>query len=292
MNFGYILRTLRISAGVSLREFSKMIGVSPTYLSFVETGKQSPPCAARIARIEEALNVPPGYLMALANRGEHGFEPFSPRMPEVFDFLAVADRCSMCSSDFMELTEYLNRYGWQNMKHALENGGLRSLKVEPSRNEIVGPYLWPFLKEKLIFDMIGIESKEAFLQRAVELLAKESEGVLAESLLKALHAREATASTGIGRGVAVPHAYVSVMKNTVIALYRVLDGMNFDSIDGQPVHLVLLMAGPRSSEDVHLKLLARMARLLRYDSFIEGIMTASGPAEIVSLFRSAEMRIP
>lgn len=290
MNFGYILRTLRISAGVSLRELSRMIDVSPTYMSFVETGKEPPPCPARVARIEEALKVPQGYLMSLVNRADRGLS--QSHAPEVVDFLSMAKRCSMCAGDFMELTEYLNRYGWETIRETLKNGGLEPFEIEPPRQEIVGPYLWPFLEEKLIFDLIGVENKRDLLERAVGLMAQGREGMRTGPLLAELLKREAAASTGIGGGVAVPHAFVPGLKKMVVALFRILDGMDFESIDGEPVYMVLVMAGPHSSENVHLRLLARIAKLVRYDSFIESVLRATSPREVISMFRSAEMRIP
>jgi PTS system fructose-specific IIC component len=82
------------------------------------------------------------------------------------------------------------------------------------------------------------------------------------------------------------------LKKMVVALFRILDGMDFESIDGEPVYMVLVMAGPHSSENVHLRLLARIAKLVRYDSFIESVLRATSPREVISMFRSAEMRIP
>lgn len=104
--------------------------------------------------------------------------------------------------------------------------------------------------------------------------------------------REEIASTGIGNGVAVPHAYSSGLDRMILAFFRIPEGLEFDAVDRQPVHLAFILAGPRSSENLHLKLLARIAKLFSHNSFYENILEAPGKKKIISIFKSAEMRIP
>jgi mannitol/fructose-specific phosphotransferase system IIA component (Ntr-type) len=78
----------------------------------------------------------------------------------------------------------------------------------------------------------------------------------------------------------------------IVALFRVPEGLDFDSIDEEPAHLVFLLAGPRSDELLHLKLLARIARLFSHNSVYQKILIASSPREIISRCKSAEMGIP
>ncbi|UCD56750.1 MAG: PTS sugar transporter subunit IIA [Candidatus Hydrogenedentota bacterium] len=294
MNFGYILRTLRICAGVGLRELSRTIDVSPTYLSLVENGKQPPPSAIRIAQIEEALEVPPGYLLSITS----GFNPdvtlFVQQVPEAVDFLNLARESSMSSADFMELTGFLNLYGWESMKQALERNGLEGVKSFPETPDkaIIGSYVWPFLDEGLIIDIVGVSEKGSFLKEAVGQIADQFDGVKPEVILRELLERENIASTGIGNGVAVPHAYVPGLDRMIVAFLRMPEGVDFDAIDGELVYMALLLAGPRSAENLHLKLLARIAKLVSHKSFCEGLLAATSPRSIISRFRSAEMRIP
>lgn len=292
MQFGYLLRTLRICAGVSLRELAKTIGVSPAYLSFVETGRQPPPRMERIVQIENALGVPDGSLRSVVHGANNQCILLARQMPEVMDFLSVAARCSLCAEDFMELTAYLNIYGWERMKAGLESAGLLCVECGETEGEANGPYLWPFLDERLIFDVAGGKAKSDFLEEAVSLIAAECEGVDAEAMLRKLLAREKAASTGIGCGVAVPHAYLDGLGHLILSLLRIRDGMNFDSVDGDLASLAMVMVGPRSTGNLQLKLLSRMAKLLSYNRFLEHVLEAEGPKEVVSVFKSAEMKIP
>jgi PTS system nitrogen regulatory IIA component len=104
--------------------------------------------------------------------------------------------------------------------------------------------------------------------------------------------REAKTGSGIGGGVAVPHAYLEELKTMIVAFVRIPDGLDFDATDGKPVNLAVALLGPRSAENLHLRLLARIAKLLSYKSFRNRLLEASGPAEIISIFREAESGIP
>ena len=294
MDFGHLLRTLRLSAGIGLRQLSRSINVSPTYLSLIENGKQSPPTAGRIAQLEKALEVPAGYLLSVTEGLKSDVTSFAQEIPEVTDFLNIATKNSMTSADFMELTGFLNAYGWKRLKEALETCAPQYL--EPSSESeiqpIERPYIWPFLTEKLIFDVPATEGKAAFLEYAAHRIADQCKGVRSETMLKELLERERISSTGIGDGVAIPHAYVPGLDRMIVAFVRIPDGLKFDSIDGEPVYIVVFLAGARFSENLHLKLLARLAKLLSKRSFSRSVLEAAGPREIISLFRAAEMRIP
>lgn len=293
LNFGYLLKTLRLSAGISLRELARIIDVSPAYLSLVENGKIQPPSAARIAKIEKALKVPPGSLVSIV----HGFKSevvsFIQQVPEAGNFLNVAKENSMTPADFVELTGFLSTYGWKKLKQALESVVQQAESVSGASDEAPsGPYVWPFLTEKLIFDMPGAKEKASFLEEAVNRISTQYGGIESDGILKDLLRRERIASTGIGHGIAVPHAYVDGLDRMLVVLVRIPKGVDFGAIDGEPVYIVFLLAGPRASRNLHLQLLARTLKLLSHRSFFESVLNAAGPAEVISLFRSAESKIP
>ncbi len=105
-----------------------------------------------------------------------------------------------------------------------------------------------------------------------------------DRILEVVMAREHLGSTGIGHGVAIPHGRMPDLASPVIALVRHKEGIDFDSIDGAPVHIVILLLVPDSEDQAHLELLARLARLLQQGSFRDAIMHADSPEAISGLF--------
>ena len=123
-------------------------------------------------------------------------------------------------------------------------------------------------------------SKRALLTE----LANSLSAMDPDQVLEVVMAREHLGSTGIGHGVAIPHGRMSDLTNPVIALARHKDGIDFDAIDGAPVHIVILLLVPDSEDRTHLDLLARLARLLQQGSFRDAIMHADSPKAISELF--------
>ena len=294
MDFGCMLKTLRLSAGVGLRELSRRIDVSPTYLSLIENGKQIPPNAVRIAQIEQALEVPVGCLSCHVGGMGAGMADFITDVPETADFLELAKRNGMASTDFMVLTRFLNVYGWNALRDSLESALLREGAVDaPSRDHaMAGLYLWPFLRKELIFDAVETTDKIDFLENLLCLVAERTEKFDIEPVLAELLEREAVTGSGIGEGVAVPHTYLADFKTMIIAFARIPGGLDFNALDAQPVKIAILLLGPRSAENLHLRLLARIAKLLSYRNFRNRLLEAQGPADIISIFREAEVGIP
>jgi mannitol/fructose-specific phosphotransferase system IIA component (Ntr-type)/transcriptional regulator with XRE-family HTH domain len=290
MGFGYILRTLRISAGFGLRQFSRTIGLSPTYLSLVENGKLPPPTPARIAQIEQALNVPAGHLLSIA----HGLAPdlcaFIAEVPEAAALLGATRQETMAAADFMQLTAFLNTHGWPALREAMQSveAGRRDAVFTQAKSPAAGTYVYPFLKEGLIFNIDGGKDKTEFLAETVARIAASCRGLKADALLRELIDREEASSTGIGSGVAIPHAYAPCLDRMIVALARIPEGMEYDAVDGKPVQVALVLAGPKSADNLHVKLLAEIAKLVDRDEFCESVLEAPSPRDVISLFRSAE----
>jgi len=111
-----------------------------------------------------------------------------------------------------------------------------------------------------------------------------------DQVLEVVMAREHLGSTGIGHGVAIPHGRMPDLAHPVVALARHFDGIDFDAIDGAPVHIVILLLVPDSDDRMHLELLARLARLLQQSSFRDAIMNAESPEAISELFSDEKLQ--
>ena len=98
--------------------------------------------------------------------------------------------------------------------------------------------------------------------------------------------REKESSTGIGKGVAVPHAHEDSIRRQILALGISRDGIDFSSVDGEPVRIVALLATPKRHQKQHMELLAAVSRLLQDPHVRESLIEASSAAEVVGVFKT------
>jgi fructose-specific phosphotransferase system IIA component len=148
--------------------------------------------------------------------------------------------------------------------------------------------LWPILDPRCIELDIKARRKEEALAEMAALLAAAGRIAGAEELTRALLAREKLTSTGVGDGIAIPHAMLPGLEETLLAFGRKADGLAFEAIDRKPVRLIFLLAGPPGREFVHLQLLSRLARLLRDTGFRQALMGVGTPEGVLDLFRARE----
>src|SRR3982751_3096591 len=131
-----------------------------------------------------------------------------------------------------------------------------------------------FLAPDCIIAALQAKSKPAVLTELSDHLSKVVPGVEAEALKRVLEEREVLASTAIGDGIAIPHGKLDAVGRLVGTLGRVRGGMEFESIDGKPTHLVFMLVAPANSTGVHLKALARLPRLFRDALFRQRLIEA------------------
>jgi mannitol/fructose-specific phosphotransferase system IIA component (Ntr-type) len=113
-----------------------------------------------------------------------------------------------------------------------------------------------------------------------------------QTLLQALHEREQLHSTGIGSGIALPHArnaLAGVVDRAVIVFGRHTKGIPYGAVDGVPARLFFMLAAPTVQE--HLAILARISRLLRDATLRENLLTAGKPEQAIALIREAESKM-
>lgn len=140
----------------------------------------------------------------------------------------------------------------------------------------------------------NLPGKEAALHAVAHLLARGAavpevmvHGVLVE--------REALQSTGIGDGVAIPHGFLGELVTQVAALMVVPEGVAFDAIDGRPAKIILGVVGPKKgmhAQVEHLRILARVSKVLREPGLREKLIGASDSQAVYDLIRDADARAP
>jgi mannitol/fructose-specific phosphotransferase system IIA component (Ntr-type) len=111
------------------------------------------------------------------------------------------------------------------------------------------------------------------------------------ALLRAVVHREEIVSTGIGKGIAIPHAHLPGVERPLVALGVFPGGLDFQAMDEEPVLLVFLLLGNPEDPGLHMRILARIARLGKDTDFVEGLCAAGSAQEAVAVIRAAESRL-
>ncbi|MBI2403087.1 MAG: PTS sugar transporter subunit IIA [Gemmatimonadetes bacterium] len=129
--------------------------------------------------------------------------------------------------------------------------------------------------------------KQAVLSELVHLVTDGGGGQF-DDILRAVQAREAVLSTGIGYGVAIPHGKSPTLSDLRLAAGVADAPIGFESLDGQPVRLFFLLVGPESASAAHVKALARISRLVRREPFRQRLLQARDPEEFYRSLCDAE----
>jgi PTS system nitrogen regulatory IIA component len=149
-----------------------------------------------------------------------------------------------------------------------------------------------FLCSKAVSADLKANNKEEVIQEMVGLLI--SAGAIEKKnkakVIEVLMAREALGSTAIGQGIAIPHGKCDSVTKLVGALGVSKQGINFDSLDGEPAHIFFLLVAPLDSAGPHLKALARISRLLKDKYFRENLKTVKDDKAILKLVSQEDGR--
>jgi fructose-specific phosphotransferase system IIA component len=144
------------------------------------------------------------------------------------------------------------------------------------------------LKKEFIIPELRGETKEEIINELIDLFKNDPRVEDIEKVRSAVLDREKIMSTGVGKGFAIPHGKTSAVKEIVGAFGKIKDGIDYESLDGNPVQLVFLLVGKDSLISTHIKLLSRISRLMNKDDFRHRLTEANSAAEIVKLFSDEE----
>lgn len=133
-----------------------------------------------------------------------------------------------------------------------------------------------------IIPALKVKSKKQALQELAEKAAILT-GADSRQIFESLLQRERLGSTGVGRGIAIPHGKISNFKQIFTLFARLEDKVDFESMDGEPVDLIFLLLAPESAGADHLKALARISRLLRDSAAIEKLRGSKDRAALYSV---------
>jgi mannitol/fructose-specific phosphotransferase system IIA component (Ntr-type) len=147
-----------------------------------------------------------------------------------------------------------------------------------------------FVVRDAIIPELPATNKEGVIRAMVESLkaAGQFRGADLEDIIRAILKREFLGSTGIGRGVAIPHTKHTSVERLVGTVAISHKGIAFDSLDGEPVHVFVLLISPQDRPGDHLRALENVSRSLRDDNFVRALRGATTREEIIALLDRAE----
>ena len=132
------------------------------------------------------------------------------------------------------------------------------------------------------------KDKEEVIRELVDILAGNGLLLDRDVVLEAVFTREETRSTGIGSGVAIPHGKCTGVNELVMAMGISPDGIDFDSIDGKPVSIIVLLVSPQARTGPHIQALARISRLMLDEEFKTKLENATSAHEVYELISTKE----
>jgi fructose PTS system EIIBC or EIIC component len=167
---------------------------------------------------------------------------------------------------------------------AARPGGAASVHRRPRGVVLLSELLSP---ERIRIPIVA-ESKEDVLRELVHLVGATARVDDVEDVLRAVREREEVLSTGIGNGVAIPHGRSASIADLSLVAGVAREPVDFDALDGRPVQLFFLLIGPETAAGQHVKVLSRISRLLRQESFRERLIASRDAAEFYQILSEAE----
>ncbi len=147
-----------------------------------------------------------------------------------------------------------------------------------------------FLNPKAICTDLGVADKKGVIKELLDLLIKSGDinAKDRDRILDVIMERESLGSTGIGLGIGIPHGKSEYVNKLVAAFGISKKGVNFDSLDGEPVYIFFLLLAPQDTAGPHLKALARISRLLKEKYFRDALKRASDPKEVAGIIKEED----
>ena len=138
--------------------------------------------------------------------------------------------------------------------------------------------------------IVGVKSSDKIgvIQELLELTSTSGKIRNKEKLLESILEREQLQTTGVGSGLAIAHAKTDEVEGVVLSLGISQDGVNYDSLDGKPVHIIFMLTASTNKNTEYLSVLAKIARIFKEQDFREAVMHAGSPAGVMNLIKQRE----
>jgi len=141
-------------------------------------------------------------------------------------------------------------------------------------------------RDAIVADLVS-KDKKGTIEELAGPVARVA-GISREACVRILLDRERLGSTGIGEGIGIPHGKMSDLDSLVLGFGLSREGVDFESMDGRPTHIFFLLITPEKSTGLHLKVLARISKILKNKAFKESLLTASDQDEIHDVIKEED----
>jgi len=144
------------------------------------------------------------------------------------------------------------------------------------------------LKIEFINANLSARNKDEALAELINTITQGGIKLKHSSIIEILTQRENLGSTGIGDGVAIPHGKILELDEIIVAFGRSMEGIPFNSLDGKPVHLFFLLLAPENSSGQHLKILAKISKMLKDVDFRKKLLKAESKSDLYNIILHQE----
>ena len=206
--------------------------------------------------------------------------------------LNLSERALLERIEKEEITsQCVNGRYFLNRDELIEWATVHGFPLQPAGGDEPGdmPTLGAALTAGGIIHGLAGGDKNTVLRRMVESMPLPTD-VDPDFLHSVLLAREALGSTGIGDGIAIPHGKLTNLTEIISGFGLSKSGIEFDSLDGKPAHLFFLLIAPDNSVGTHLKMLARISRMLKNSSFRTKLMNATSQKEMYQIIAEEDVK--
>ena len=148
--------------------------------------------------------------------------------------------------------------------------------------------VFELLDEKFILTDFKSDDKEYVINELIDLYKENDKVNDIEKVRTAILDREKIMSTGVGKGFAIPHGKTNAVNDVIAAFGKTTRDIDYDALDGNPVHLIFLLVGRDDMVSKHIKLLSRISRLMNKDEFREMLINSNSKEEIINIFKEEE----
>jgi len=148
--------------------------------------------------------------------------------------------------------------------------------------------VFELLDEKFILTGFKSDQKEKIINELIDLYNKSDKVNDLEKVRMAVIEREKVMSTGVGKGFAIPHGKTNAVNDVIAAFGKTEREIDYDALDGKPVHLIFLLVGRDDMVSKHIKLLSRISRMMNKDEFRTKLINANSKKEIIEIFKEEE----